>query len=199
MSWYVVHTKPRMELLAATLLQEQLNLHTYYPEVTLRRRGRLQRGAFFPGYLFIACDLQTTALSAIDSTPGVVRVVRFQAEPRAVPDEVLEELRLRIDTLNAAGGLPAHQLRPGDPVRITAGPLQGLEGVFAGPLTAAERVMVLLRFLGSERRVTVDVDTVEPNGNPLRGSSEKRPRRSRGAGRPISYRGRGSTERPAPA
>lgn len=70
-------------------------------------------------------------------------------------------------------------------MRITAGPLQGLEGVFDGPMTAAERVQVLLRFLGSERRVSVDVDAVEPNRNPIQDVIEKRPRRSRGVGRPL--------------
>ena len=174
-----------MELLAAALLEERLNLNTYYPEVTLRHHGKVQRGAFFPCYLFVDSDLRFTAVSAIDYTPGVVRVVRFQDEPRAVPDEVVQQLRLRIDSINAVGGLPAHQFHLGEPVRIIAGPLQGLEGVFDGPMTAAERVQVLLRFLGSERRVSVDVDAVEPNRNPIQDVSERRPRRSRGVGRPL--------------
>lgn len=186
MSWYVVHSKPRMELLAATLLEERLNLRTYYPEVTLRRDGRFRRGPFFPGYLFVTADPQTTALSAIDGTPGVVRVVRFQAEPCAVSDEVVAQLRLRIDGINAAGGLPTHQFHLGDPIRITTGPLQGLEGIFDGPMTAAERVMVLLRFLGSECRVAVNISAVEANGNPIASIVAKRPRRSRGVGRPIT-------------
>ena len=81
MPWYVIQTKPRMELLAATLLEERLNLETYYPEVTTRHRGQVRRESFFPGYLFVSCDWQKTALSLVESTPGVVRVVRFQAAP----------------------------------------------------------------------------------------------------------------------
>jgi transcription antitermination factor NusG len=174
-----------MELLAATLLEERLNLDTYYPEVALRRHGQFRRSAFFPCYLFVAADLRITALSVIDCTPGVVRVVRFQDEPRPVADEFVQQLRLRIDSIDAGGGLPAHHFHLGDPVRITSGPLQGLEGVFDGPMTAAERVLVLLRFLGNERRVTVDVEALEPNSNPIPALVEKRPRRSRGVGRPI--------------
>ena len=199
MSWYVVHSKPRMELLAATLLEERLNLRTYYPVVTLRRHGQLQLGPFFPGYLFVAADLQTTALSAIDGTPGVVRVVRvvrFQAEPCAVSDEVVAQLRRRIDGINDTGGLPAHQFHLGDPVRITTGPLQGLEGIFDGPMTAAERVTVLLRFLGSECRVAVEINAVERNGNPIASILEKRPRRTRGVGRPITRNAQVATAHP---
>lgn len=199
MSWYVVHTKPRMELLAATLLEERLNLNTYFPEVTLRRQGKVQRGAFFPCYLFVDSDLQSTPVSAIDCIPGVVRVVRFQDEPRAVPDGVVQQLRLRIDDINAVGGLPAHQFHVGEPVRITAGPLQGLEGIFDGPMTAVERVQVLLRFLGSERRVSVDVDAVEPNRNPIPIAIEKRHRRSRGVGRPLSQCAQNVNTRPGAA
>jgi transcription antitermination factor NusG len=186
-----------MEYLAATLLEEQLDVHTYYPEVMLHRRDGFVRGPFFPGYLFVACDLQTTAQSAIDSTVGVVRLVRFQSEPRAVPDNLVEQIRLRIDAINAAGGLPVHQFHVGDPVRIAAGPMQGLEGIFDGPMTAAERVMVLLRFLGGERRVNVAADAIEPNSNPTPSIIEKRPRRSRGTGRPIQQQV--LARRPGPA
>jgi transcription antitermination factor NusG len=174
-----------MELLAATLLEERLNLITYYPEVNMHRHGRFQRSAFFPCYLFVAADLKKTALSVIDYMPGVVRVVRFQDEPRAVPDEVVQHLRLRIEDINAAGGLPSHSFHLGDPVRITSGPLRGLEGVFDGPMTPTERVLVLLRFLGNERRVTVAIDAIEPNSNPIPDLEQKRARRSRGVGRPI--------------
>jgi transcriptional antiterminator RfaH len=185
-----------MELLAATLLEERLDLDTYYPEVIVRRRGKVQRGAFFPSYLFVAGDFQRVPLSAIDCTPGVVRVVRFQDEPRAVADEVLHQLRVRIDAINAAGGLPIHQFHAGDPVRITSGPLQGLEGVFDGSLSANERVTVLLCFLGGERRVVVDVEAVEPNHNSLASITEKRPRRSRGIGRPFSKNVQAGTTHP---
>jgi transcription antitermination factor NusG len=177
-----------MELLAAALLEERLNLVTYYPEVTVRRHGHFQRGAFFPCYLFVAADLKQTALSVIDYMPGVVRVVRFHDEPRPIANEVIQHLRLRIEDINAAGGLPSHHFHLGDPVRITSGPLRGLEGVFDGPMTPTERVMVLLRFLGTERRVTVGVDAIEPNSNPVPHVEEKRPRRSRGVGRPTKHK-----------
>ncbi len=186
MAWYVVRTKPRMEILAATLLEDSLNLKTYYPEVSVRRRGKVRSGAFFPSYIFVKVDLRSTALSAIDYTPGVLHLVRFQGEPSTVSDEIVQHVRSRVDGINAAGGLPSHQFHTGDPVRITLGPLQGLEGVFDGSLTSAERVTVLLRFLGGERRVIVDIDALEPDRNPRSRFAEKRPRRSRGVGRSLA-------------
>jgi transcriptional antiterminator RfaH len=174
-------------------LEQQLNLQTYVPEVTLHRKGRLQRAPFFPSYFFAALDLQTTTLTAIDSTPGVVRIVRFHDEPCVVSDAIVTEIKLRVDAINAAGGMPTHKLHPGDPVCIVSGPLQGLEGVFDGPVSPAERVQVLLRFLGNERRVDIAVEDIEPARSALASGVAKRPRRSRGAGRPIVPRDRSST------
>lgn len=196
MPWYAVHTKSRMELLASTLLEQRLNLQTYIPEVALHRKGRIQRAPFFPSYFFAAFDLQTISLTAIDSTPGVVRIVRSHDEPCALSDIIVAELKLRVDAINAAGGLPTHKLQPGDPVCIISGPLQGLEGVFDGPMTPAERVQVLLRFLGNERRVDIAIEAIEPTRNPLESIVAKRPRRSRGAGRPIAPSARTPTTSP---
>lgn len=186
--WYVVQTLAQKELVASSCIEQQLGLTTYYPEVLQRRRRRVQMTAFFPCYFFVTADLGNTSLSSLNATPGVRRIVRFGAEPRAVTDEVVAGIRRHVAQLNDAGGLPAHHFHPGDLVRITSGPLSGLEGIFHGPLTPAERVRVLLRFLGSDRKVTIAVDAVEPNHNPTPVAVFKRPRRSRGVGRPIHTR-----------
>lgn len=191
MSWYVVHAYTANELMAAALLERRLGLTCYFPEVLQRRSSRRQSAALFPGYLFVDADLNVTALSAIDSMPGVVRLVRFQADPQPIAAELITQLRCRVAAINDMGGLPRHRFQPGDPVRITAGPLEGLEAVFAGPLTPAERVSVLLRILGGERTVTVPVDSLEPLPNPsvqhVASAVGKRPRRTRGTGRPVHW------------
>ena len=68
------------------------------------------------------------------------------------------------------------EVAEGQTVRILAGPLQGMDAVFVGPLTPAARVQVLLQFLGRQQQVEVDADAVEPAA-PI-----KRPRRTRDAG-----------------
>ena len=181
-SWYVVHTKPRRELLAAGLLVDDLGVVAYLPEVLQVARGRRRNEPLFPGYLFIQADLSATSLSRINATPGVRRLVTAGGQPQPLPAGEVEALRERVDSLNAAGGMPSHSLNPGDQVTLKAGPLQGLRAVFIGPMRPAQRVRVLLEFLGSLSETEVDVTDLEPV---LGGATKRRPRRTRGKGRRI--------------
>lgn len=175
-SWYVVHTKPRREVLAVSLLEERLRATVYLPQVEQRYRGGLQRAPLFPGYLFLCTDLEHTEASAINAVPGVIRLVASGGVPQPVPDAVMDALRQRVAQFDSQGGLPQHPYHQGDPLRLTAGPLAGLEAVFVGPMRPAERVRVLLTFLGQLQEVEMPVEMLEP---------APRPRGSRGRGRPI--------------
>ena len=94
MTWYVVRTKPRMEILAATLLEDSLNLKTYYPEVSVRRRGKVRSGRFSRAISLSKLTCGPRLLSAIDYTPGVLHLVRFQGEPQAqYPTRLFNTLR----------------------------------------------------------------------------------------------------------
>ena len=178
--WYVVHTKAQQELLAAGLLEQRHAAEVLLPQVRQRSRGQLRTAPLFPGYLFVELDLEQIEASAINHTPGVIRLVAFGGQPKAVPAKAMAALRARLDELDAQGGLPQHPFHEGDRVRLKDGPLAGLEAVFVGPMRPAERVRVLLEFLGQEQEALVPVEDLEPAGGPA-----KRPRRTRGQGRPI--------------
>lgn len=178
--WYVVHTRPQKEVLVSGLLEQKLHLPVFLPQVLQKKRGRMQQAPFFPGYLFVQADFEHTEASAINATPGVIRLVAFGERPQPLSASVVEALRAEIDALNAQGGLPQHPFKQGDRVRLTGGPLAGLEAVFLGPMRPAERVRVLLEFLGQEQEALVPLEDLEPAGG-----QAKRPRRTRGKGRPI--------------
>jgi transcriptional antiterminator RfaH len=110
----------------------------------------------------------------------VIRLVAFGGVPKPVPARVIQALQARLAEIDAQGGLPQHPFKEGDRVRLTGGPLAGLEAVFVGPMRPAERVRVLLEFLGQEQEALVPVADLEPAGGPAR-----RPRRTRGKGRVI--------------
>jgi len=180
--WYVVHTKARQELLAASLLEQHQAVTVLLPQVRQRTRGQMRPAPLFPGYLFVELDLEQSEASAVNNTPGVVRLVAFGGVPKPVPGRVIEALQARLDEIDAQGGLPQHPFRVGDRVRLKEGPLAGLEAVFVGPMRPAERVRVLLEFLGQEQETLVPVEDLEPAGGP---ATPKRPRRTRGQGRTI--------------
>lgn len=185
--WYVVHARPQQELLAAAVLQASLDLPTYVPEVLQTRRGQRRPAPLFPGYFFVQSASVGLPTSAINRSPGVLRVVAFGATPQALAPAVVSALRAAVEQMNAGRGLPQHKFQAGDIVRLRAGPLAGMEAVFIGPLTPAARVQVLLDFLGSQRTLSVAPEELEK----VAVQQAVQTRRSRGAGRPIHGVGRG--------
>jgi transcriptional antiterminator RfaH len=98
---------------------------SYLPRIRARRVVRGRRvditPPLFPGYLFIAIDLQWHAARW---SPGIAGLVMDGVTPARVPDKVIAELRAReirgLIELPPRGGL-----QPGDRVRVARGPFQG--------------------------------------------------------------------------
>jgi transcriptional antiterminator RfaH len=176
--WYVVFTKPLKELQVVSLLEDQEKLTAYLPEVYQKYRGKVQLRPLFPRYLFVQMNLAQTALGVVNHTPGVIRVVAFEDEPLPLKDEVIRSIQEEVQRLNESGGLPARQFEEGELVRLRSGPLAGMEAVFVKHLPAHDRAVVLLRFLGQENQVEIDISEIET----------KRRRGTRGHGRKIHYK-----------
>lgn len=182
--WYVVHCQPLKERQAATLLEEQLGVTVYLPEVKRRFRGEMRYAPLFPRYLFVRADMNETPPSAINALPGVVRLVTYGIKPQPVPARIIATIQEQLELLDEQGGLPAHTYQSGDMVQLRSGPFQGLEALFVGPMHPCERVRVLLDFMGQLREVEIDVEMLETS---RAGAPAKRERRTRGRGRPIKH------------
>lgn len=185
-AWYAVYCRPFKERAAGTALARQLGLTVYLPEIKQRRRGVAAYRPFFPRYLFVRADLVTVAIHRINTIPSVVRLVGCGEAPQPLAAATIDALRERVDALNRQGGLPRHDFRPGNPVRLKEGPLQGLEAVFIGPLKPSERVRILVEFLGRPQVAEVPVDALEPaEAAPAEAAPARPARRTRGGGRVI--------------
>lgn len=156
-SWYAVHTKPRSEAIAREHLERQ-GFRCLFPR--LRRTVRTSEGlrarieSLFPRYVFILTDAAVQSLAPVRSTRGCVGLVRFGGKPARVPERVIGAIRARMDADDGFTRLDLPDLVPGQRVRITDGPLSGLEAVFR-TLEGAERVRLLLDFLGQAREAVV--------------------------------------------
>jgi transcriptional antiterminator RfaH len=111
--------------------------------ITPARKTSSQAPALFPGYCFVLIELQWHAARW---SPGILRLVLDGDRPARVSDKVIAELRGR-----ERGGLVELPVDPGfrrgDKVRITRGPLSGLEGLVEG-LRPQQRIEILLAVLG---------------------------------------------------
>lgn len=164
--WYLVHTKPRREAIAAQNLERQ-NYAVYLPMVqqpARRRNGwRDQIMPLFPRYLFTQVDEGHQSIGPIRSTLGVSQIVQNGSNIAIVPDQIVTELRERADAQSGFHSLsqPA-TFEPGLPVKVAAGPFTGLEGVFQCH-SGSDRIVVLLNVLGKSTRVRLPHGFVTPS------------------------------------
>jgi transcriptional antiterminator RfaH len=156
--WYLVQCRGRQDKRALEHLQRQgfeCYLPRYEGERVLRGRKELASVALFPGYLFIRLDRIHDNWLPIRSTRGVIQIVRFNGYPLPVADDVVEQIRLRIE-----GGWPREPyLQSGNRVVITEGSFSGIEAIFLGG-DGDRRVMLLLNILHSEQRLSFPIGSV---------------------------------------
>ncbi len=89
--------------------------------------------------------------------------MRFGDDYAVVPDAVIRTLQAREDPVSGLHRLAdAAPFARGAPVRISARPFAGLEGVFER-YDGAKRVIVLLSLLGHGARVCVPIQFVAPS------------------------------------
>lgn len=180
--WYALNTKPRSEARVANALMAR-NYEIFLPLLPAAASEPLQ--PLFPSYLFVRCDLEVVSVASLQWILGLRRIVSFDGRPAIVPDQAIALIRAQLRQIEAQGGLPTHNFKPGDKVIIDEGPLAGLRGIFQGPLGPAERVHILIRFLGEVNRAEVPVAALRPA--PAEPEPPLRRRGTRGHQRRITY------------
>jgi transcriptional antiterminator RfaH len=187
-AWYALYTKPRSEAQVARTLAAR-GFSVFLPMLPARP-GEHAR-PLFPAYLFVRCDLTSVGISALQWIPGLLRILSFNGRPAVVPERAIEFIHAGLREIEAAGGLPNHPFKPGDEVVVEEGPLAGLRGVFQGPIGPAERVHILLRFLGHANRTEMPAHMLR--AAPDRPAGKPWHRGTRGHGRQVHY---GESSRP---
>lgn len=154
--WYVVNTQARRERLAADNLRRQgyeVFLPTLSKTVRHARSVRTVLEAYFPGYLFVRLDVAAQRWRPIESSIGVLRLIKAGTNPTAAPIGLVESL---IERSGPDGllRLEPEGLKPGQVVRITQGPFSDSLAV-VDRASGEERVRVLLLLLGQTTAVSL--------------------------------------------
>ena len=153
-NWFVVHSKPCRESLAADnvgALGPEVFLPQLREERFIRRCRRTVIKPLFAGYLF-ARFRPCEALEAVRYAQGVLAVLSTGRIPIPVDDEIVAGVRARC----AADGfvrLQTSAVRPGDYVEIQEGPFQGWVGQVECECDDGRRVALLLEAVHNARVV----------------------------------------------
>lgn len=158
--WLLAQIKPNADAIAQRNLERQ-GFATFRPleRRTILRGGKFvtKTSPFFPGYVFVNYSVERAPWSVINSTYGVVRLVKFSERPAHVPARLVEELLKACDrdgviTLNS-------QLAIGTEVIIRSGAFNNFVGHIER-LSPKERAFVLIDFMGTQSRVNVSVNNL---------------------------------------
>jgi transcriptional antiterminator NusG len=154
--WFAIWTHSQCESLVEDLLRRK-RFEVVVPRVHVPSRRRDRRlilsQPLFPGYVFVHATPTRQACIDVAGTDGVVRMIGERWDlPSPISEEEIDSVRRIIQCGERVGAVP--WIRVGDRVRITAGPLGGLEGYVqeqkAGRATFVVSLDLLQRSVGVE-------------------------------------------------
>jgi len=157
--WYALRSKPKKEIVVWRQIKAQ-GIENFFPVIKVNPVNPRSRKlhAYFPGYLFIKTDLEELGMSKFKYMPHTLGLVSFDGEPASVPENLIHEIRKRVDEINLAGGEVFDGLESGDRILINDGPFKDYPAIFDARLPGSERVRVLLEILGNQRQIPVELN-----------------------------------------
>lgn len=161
-SWFVAQVKPNQLAIAERNLGRQ-GFAVFCPKErrTSRRAGKFvdRLSPLFTGYLFVGADRNSSDPGAIDSTYGIVRVIRSTRNvPAPVPQDFIRMLANRCDQEGVLAS--ERDVQRGDSVRLIRGPFADLVAKIEH-IGSRQRVWILLELMGLETRISVNAADVQ--------------------------------------
>ncbi len=135
-NWYALHTRSRHEYKVYDGLRLK-GIEAFLPAVEKLRkwkdRKKMVEFPLFPGYIFVHIAKDPQSMLSVLKVSGVVRLIcAVPGEPAAIPDEQISTLQRLVQNKGELDPYP--YLNEGQRVRITKGPLSGVEGLLVEKL-----------------------------------------------------------------
>lgn len=152
--WFAVYTTHRHEKRVSALLLDR-EIETVLPLYKVGRQWKNRAPVvlevpLFPCYLFV--NISREARGSVLGVPGVLSIVGSPSEPWPLRSSEIEALRLG----TKMGVVEPHPyLKIGEKVRITNGPMSGMEGILTRKKNGLRFVLTLEAIM---RSVVVEVD-----------------------------------------
>ncbi len=153
--WFALLVKPRHEKVVSSILKNK-GYQTLLPLFRQRhtysqRRFKEAELPLFPGYVF--CRFDPCLRLPLLTTPGVFYVVGVGRTPLPLDDQEMISLQTLVKTQLSSQPYPFLQV--GQKLRITAGPLTGVEGILVD-IKESPRLVLSITLL--QRSVLVEID-----------------------------------------
>ena len=156
--WHALYTRNHCEQLVLDQLEAK-GFCLFLPRIDVwsQRSGRrhLISVPMFPGYLFLRHAIDKISYIDVRKARGLVRVLGESWDQLSIiPDAEIEAIQSVLNT--SLPTMPHPYLREGQRVRITRGPLRGIEGVLVHSKPMKGLLILSIDLL--QRSVAVEVD-----------------------------------------
>jgi len=156
--WYAIWTRSHSEQLVADQLSAK-GLNVFLPKISVwSRRGGVRhaiRVPMFSGYVFLNESVDKNTYLDVIKARGVVRLLGERWDSLSpISDSEIEGLQTLVNSGLAV--TPYSYLRAGQRVRITGGPLKGVEGLLVE--NRSEKGVLVLSVDLLQRSVAVQID-----------------------------------------
>jgi transcription antitermination factor NusG len=160
--WYAIWTRSHCERLVAQQLMAK-GFWAFLPEMTVRTRrpakSQMVQTPMFPGYLFLQHAMEKHSYVEILKARGVVRILEGGwTRLTPIPDEEMHAIERLVESGALVQSHP--YFHEGDRVRVTEGPLAGVEGIFVRDKPNRGRLVVSVNLLKTSVAVEVECDAV---------------------------------------
>jgi transcription termination/antitermination protein NusG len=154
--WYAAYTFPRHEKVVSEQLKQK-SIETYLPlfERQSRWKDRIARVQLplFPSYVFLKIPLKDRL--RVFQISGILRLVGFQGHPTPLEEGEIEALRNYLSYRRAE---PHPYVAIGKRVRVSAGPLAGVEGVV---VRRKGKMRIIVSIDSIQRSVALDLEAAD--------------------------------------
>ncbi len=161
-NWYAVYVRSRHENKVSSQLQSK-GIEVFLPLVKKFRQWKDRKKCvsfpLFPGYLFVKITTDHEQFINVLKVKGVVKILGDSSGYTPVPEEQVTTIYKMVHSHLAIDEHP--YLTEGQKVRITDGPLAGVQGILVSK-DKEHRVVVSIDILQKGVSVKVDIRAIEP-------------------------------------
>lgn len=171
--WYVIHTysgyenkvKDNLQKRVETLNMEDKIFRIVVPEekeiiITPNKKKKEVNKKIFPGYVLVELVMTDDSWFIVRNTPGVTGFVGSQGSGSKPNPLLPEEINFILKQMGLSN-ISEIDIKPGDYVKIIAGPFIGKEGKVHSIDISNYKVDVMIEVMNRETKTTTDLYNVE--------------------------------------
>ena len=173
--WYVVRAISGQEKKVKEYLESEivrLGLSDYVSQFLIpcekvfeMRIGKkqLRERSYLPGYILVECEVTPELVENVKNVPGVIGFLGAKKGGDPVPLRISEVNRIlgKVDEMNDQGEVPENPFIKGEPVKVMAGPFNGVSGVVDEGYEDRKKLKVIVKIFGRNTPIELNYFQVE--------------------------------------